>query len=106
MQGVIASLHAKDINQITQMTQSLRVHTLSTANTPDEDGLAFREAGLHDAFVEAHIPRVAGIAGAGSSRPVEDRHHITKRMARGKGRTRPCRVYKTLQLLERGEPPP
>src|SRR5436309_3441271 len=58
-------------HQITRMTESLRIHPLSAAHTPDKEGDA--EVGLielaHDAIAEAHEPRVAAIRSEGSRRP-------------------------------------
>jgi hypothetical protein len=78
-------LHPEKNNQMTQMTKSITVVSMSASHTPHIEVIALIAA-IHAAIVEVHTPRNAGSAGAGSRRPVGGRLHIDERMACGQGR--------------------
>src|SRR5262245_53278543 len=78
---------------------------MATANTQHDAGEGL-SAAAHVATAEAHEPRDAGIAGVGSSRPVDGRLHIGEGMAGRESRVRLGRVHQACQLLHREQPPP
>lgn len=79
---------------------------MPAAHTPDEAAAALT-AVEHVAKAEAHAPREAGIAGVGSSRPVDGGLDVAERVASGQRRARKRyrRVNQAGQLLDGGEPP-
>src|SRR6266567_4330785 len=90
-----------------RMTESLRIHPLSAAHTPGDEGEGVLSKGAHVAGVEEHAQRFAVGIRSGSRRPVEGRLHVGKGMASRERRAgeRYTRVRQARQLLERGKPP-
>src|SRR5439155_26896886 len=93
------------------MTESLRIHPLSAAHTPGKEAEAALTAAdddVDEAAVEDHDPRVAGIRGVGSRRPVDGRLHVAKGMAGREPRATGVgwvMVHQARQLLQRRKAP-
>ena len=82
----VCPLHPNNhVTKLTEISILIRIH--GAAHTPDEGAVALT-ADVHVAIAEAHAPREAGIAGEGSSRPVEGRLHVDEGMTGGERRTR------------------